>query len=190
MAAQAGRVRTGRGLAPAWLAIAIGALVTVLTIAGLVAIVLAHQSEGQLIRLLNVLSAAPLGALVASRRPGNPFGWLVLGAGLFLSVGDGAAAYTVLDYRLHGGRLPLGWLAVVLQPAYLLGLVLITGSLWLYPDERLPAGRWRPVAWFLSAAGLAYGLVVFVPWVVAALPATRGWTPPGPPSASTRARPG
>ena len=101
MAAQAGHVRTGRRLAPAWLAIPIGVLVTVLTIAGLVAIALAHQSEGQLIRLLNVLFAAPLGALVASRRPGNPFGWLMLGAGLLLSVGDGAAAYTVLDYRLH-----------------------------------------------------------------------------------------
>ena len=167
MAAQAGHVRTGRRLAPAWLAIPIGVLVTVLTIAGLVAIALAHQSEGQLIRLLNVLFAAPLGALVASRRPGNPFGWLMLGAGLLLSVGDGAAAYTVLDYRLHGGRLPLGRLALALQPSFLLGLVLITGSLWLYPDERLPTGRWRPVAWFLSAAGLTYGLVVFVPWAVA-----------------------
>ncbi|HLK73086.1 MAG TPA: hypothetical protein VKU77_05495 [Streptosporangiaceae bacterium] len=169
MAAQASHARTGRGLAPTWLAIAIGALVTVLTIAGLVAIALAHQSEGQLIRLLNVLSGVALGTLVASRRPGNPLGWLMLSASLFLSVGDDAAAYTVLDYRLHGGRLPLGRLALALQPSFLLGLVLITGSLWLYPDERLPAGRWRPVAWFLSAAGLAYGLVVFVPWVVAAL---------------------
>jgi len=167
MAAQAGHSRTGRGLAPAWLAIAIGALVTVLTTAGLVAIALAHQSEGQLIRLLNVLSGVALGTLVASRRPGNPLGWLMLGASLLLSVSDGAAAYTVLDYRFHGGRLPLGRLALALQPSFLLGLVLITGSLWLYPDERLPAGRWRPAAWFLSAAGLAYGLVVFVPWAVA-----------------------
>ena len=167
MAARSGHVRAGRGLAPAWVAIALGALVSVLTIAGLVAIALAHQSEGQLIRLLNVLSGAALGTLVASRRPGNPLGWLMLGASLFLSVGDGAAAYTVLDYRLHGGRLPLGRLALALQPSFLLGLVLITGSLWLYPEERLPAGRWRPVAWFLSAAGLAYGLVAFVPWAVA-----------------------
>jgi hypothetical protein len=169
MAAQAGHVRAGRGLAPAWVAVALGALITVLTIAGLVAIALARQSEGQLIRLMNVLFAVPIGILVASRRPGNPLGWLSLGAGLFLSVSDGAAAYTVLDYRLHDGRLPLGRLAVALEPAYLLGLVLITGCLWLYPDERLPSGRWRPVAWTLSAAGLAYGLVVFVPWVVAAL---------------------
>jgi hypothetical protein len=49
------------------------------TVAGLVAIALAHQSEGQLIRLLNVLSGVALGTLVASRRPGNPLGWLMLG---------------------------------------------------------------------------------------------------------------
>ena len=53
------------------------------------------------------------------------------GASLFLSVSDGAAAYAVLDYRLHDGRLPLGRLAVALERACLLGLVLITGSLWL-----------------------------------------------------------
>ena len=169
MAAQAGHVRTGRRLRPTWAAITLGTLITLLTVAGLVAVTSAGQSEGQVIRLAGLTGLAALGTLVASRRPGNPFGWLLLGAGLFLSVSDGAAAYVVLDYRLHGGRLPLGRLAVALEPAYLLGLVLITGCLWLYPDERLPAGRWRPVAWSAFAAGLAFGLLVFVPWVVAAL---------------------
>ena len=63
----------------------------------------------------------------------------------------------------------LGRLAVALEPSYLLGLVLITGCLWLSPDGQLPSGRWRRPAKFLSVAGLAYGVVVFVPWVVAAL---------------------
>jgi hypothetical protein len=112
MAAQAGRNRPGRGLNPAWAAVPLGLLVTALTIAGLVAIASAGRSEGQLIRLMTVLSSAAIGTLVASRRPGNPFGWLMLSAGLFLSVSDGAVAYSVLDYQLHRGRLPLGRLAV------------------------------------------------------------------------------
>ena len=125
MAAQAGHVRTGRRLRPTWAAITLGTLITLLTVAGLVAVTSAGQSEGQVIRLAGLTGLAALGTLVASRRPGNPFGWLLLGAGLFLSVSDGAAAYVVLDYRLHGGRLPLGRLAVALEPAYLLGLVLV-----------------------------------------------------------------
>jgi hypothetical protein len=169
MAAQAGRTRAGRGLTPAWLAVPLGFLVVILTIGGLVAIASAHQSEAQFIRLMTVLPAPAIGALLAIRRPANPFGWLLLGTGLFLSVGDGASAYVVLDYRLHHGGLPLGPLAVALEPAYLLGLVLFTGCLWLYPDERLPSGRWRRVALCICAAGLGYGLVVFVPWTAAAL---------------------
>ena len=67
--AQAGRTRTSRGLTPAWVAVPLGVLVVILTIAGLVAIASAGQSEGQLIRLMMVLSAAAIGTLVASRRP-------------------------------------------------------------------------------------------------------------------------
>ena len=46
--AQAGRTRTSRGLTPAWVAVPLGVLVVILTIAGLVAIASAGQSEGQL----------------------------------------------------------------------------------------------------------------------------------------------
>jgi hypothetical protein len=46
---------------------------------------------------------------------------------------------------------------------------LITSCLWLYPDQRLPSGRSRRIALSLFGAGLAYGLVVFVPWAAAAL---------------------
>ena len=45
------------------------------------------------------------------------------------------------------GALPLGWMAVVLEECWPMFLVLITLLLWLFPDGRLPRGRWhRPAA--------------------------------------------
>jgi hypothetical protein len=165
----ASRARAGRRPSPAWLAFALGALVAALTIAGLVAVASAGQSAGQLIRLMTVLSVAAVGTLVASRRPGNPLGWLMLSAGLFVSVSIGATGYVVLDYRLHHGTLPLGRLAVALEPSWVCGLVLLTGCLWLFPDGTLPSGRRRRVALALFGAGLAYAMLVYVPWVAAAV---------------------
>ena len=49
----------------------------------------------------------------------------------------------VADYRLHGGALPLGWLAVLLQPGWAPGIVLIGLVVLLFPDGRLPSRRWR-----------------------------------------------
>jgi len=36
------------------------------------------------------------------------------------------------------------------------------------PDGHLPAGRWRRVGGVLWAAGLLFGVLMFVPWVIAA----------------------
>jgi hypothetical protein len=102
------------------------------------------------------------------RRPGNPLGWLLLGCGVLFSLEASSVAYSVLDYRLHHGTLPLGRLAVALEPAWAGGLVLTAGALWLYPDGHLPRGRWRPVGGTLFAAGLLFGAVMFVPWIIAA----------------------
>jgi hypothetical protein len=92
----------------------------------------------------------------------------MLGAGLFFAVNDGAGAYSVLDYRLHHGALPLGRLALALQPTWAGGLVMITSCLWLFPDGHLPCGRRRRVGEILFAAGLLYAALAFVPWVLAA----------------------
>ena len=117
---------------------------------------------------MTLLPTVAVGTLVAVRRPGNALGWLLLGAGLFFSVNSGAVAYSVLDYRLHHGTLPLGRVALALQPAWAAGLVMIAGCLWLFPDGHLPSGRWRRVGGILFGAGLVYGALTFVPSVIAA----------------------
>jgi hypothetical protein len=158
----------GHRLFSARSALALGALAFALNIAGLVAVASAGESEGQLIRTITLLPTVAVGTLVAVRRPGNPLGWLLLGAGLFFSVNAGAVAYSVLDYRLHHGTLPLGRLALALQPGWAGGLVMVAGCLWLFPEGHLPSGRWRRVGGTLFGVGLAYGALMFVPWVMAA----------------------
>jgi hypothetical protein len=168
MAGQDNGVRPGHRLVSARSAIALGVLAFTLNVAGLVLVASSGQSIGQLIRTMALLFTVAVGMLVAVRRPGNPLGWIMLGAGLFFSVNAGAVAYSVLDYRLHHGTLPLGRLALALQPAWAGGLVLTAGCLWLFPDGHLPSGRWRRVGGILFGAGLAYGAVMFVPWAIAA----------------------
>ena len=54
--------------------------------------------------------------MVASRRPRNPLGWILLGGAVFSSLSQDASFYAVADYRLRHGGLPSGWVAVLAQP--------------------------------------------------------------------------
>jgi hypothetical protein len=162
------RVSFGRRLLSARLAVALGVVALVLNVAALVLVASADQPAPQLVRATALLPTAAVGMLVAVRRPGNPLGWLLLGCGVLFSLQGGSVAYSVLDYRLHHGTLPLGRLAIVLQPTWASGLVLVAGVLWLFPDGHPPTGRWRRVGGVLWAAGLLFGVLMFVPWVMAA----------------------
>jgi hypothetical protein len=155
-------------LASARSALALGVLAFALNVAGLVFVALAGRSVTSLLQLMALLPTVAIGMLVAVRRPGNPLAWLMIGVGVLISVRIGADAYSVLDYRLHHGSLPLGRLAVALQPAWALGLVLVAGCVWLFPGGHLPTGRWRRAGGFLFGAGLVYGALMFVPWAIAA----------------------
>ena len=162
------RVSFGRRLLSARLAVGVGIVAFVLNIAALVLVASANQTAPQLVRLAALLATVAVGMLVAVRRPGNPLGWLLLGCGVLFSLQGGSVAYSVVDYRLHHGTLPLGRLAVALQPTWAAGLVLVAGALWLFPDGHLPTGRWRRVGGALFAAGLLFGALMFVPWAMAA----------------------
>jgi len=104
--------------------------------------------------------AFPLvGALIASKRPQNPIGWVCLAAGLLwmlIVISDSYGAYGLakpgsIPYPVASEALGL-WLWV---PAVgLLGIYLIL----LFPNGRLPSRRWRPLAW-LSGAVIILGSV-------------------------------
>ncbi len=77
----------------------------------------------------------------------------MLGVAAFLAVDDAASSYSVLVYHLHHGSLPLGPVAVLLQPSWAPGIVLLALSILLFPDGEFPAGWWRlPVGAFLASA--------------------------------------
>jgi MFS family permease len=112
------------------------------------------------------LAGTAVGILLAARRPGNPIGWLLLI--LLLLTASPADGYAIVDYRTHHGTLPLGWVAVLFIGGPLI-TVLMALLLWLFPDGRLPGGRWHLLAVVLVTAGVAVGIATTVgPGLVAA----------------------
>ena len=109
-----------------------------------------------------------LGFVVAWRRPDNRLGWLLLGAVGFLVLSGAAGSYAVLDYRLRHGSLPLGWVAVLLQPGWAPAIALFGLSVLLFPDGRLPGRRWRWALWaYLAVAALwIAGTVIISVWAI------------------------
>lgn len=102
------------------------------------------------------LAGAAVGALISSRRPRNPIGWIFCfgGAALCLETFAGEyAAYAVLGRPdpLPGAE-EAAWISSWVWEAAA-GSIL-TFLFLLFPDGRLPSPRWRPVAW-LAGAGLA-----------------------------------
>ncbi len=85
---------------------------------------------------------AGVGLVVAWHQPRNPLGWLLLGAGVFLTLDSAASSLKVVDYRMHG-RLPFGPAAVVLQPSWAPAIALFGLAFLLFPDGKPASPRWR-----------------------------------------------
>jgi hypothetical protein len=160
-----------RQIAPV-MAIAFGLLTLGVALAGplLDGVLHQHGSGGPVADWLTtavpLVSAAAVGTLVAARRPRNPIGWIILA--IFLLAANPASQYAIVDYRIHHGRLPLGSVAVALLGGWPVFLALIAILLWLFPDGRLPTGRWRRLSVILVAAGSLLALAVSTGLVVAA----------------------
>jgi hypothetical protein len=112
-----------------------------------------------LVIFLPFLAFPLVGALIASKRPQNPIGWICLTAGflwMLIVLSDSYGTYGLakpgsISYPLASEALGL-WLWV--PPVGLLGIYLIL----LFPNGRLPSRRWRPLAW-LSGAVIVLGSV-------------------------------
>jgi hypothetical protein len=157
-----------------WLAWSLAAFSVMMFVAAIALHVLARSVDspgewstlgalGRVLGFLPFLAFPLVGALIASRRPRNWVGWILLSDGLLWTLGS------VLDsYRVYGlarpGSVPFPvavyalsqWLWVPGVGLFAVYLIL------LFPDGRLPSRRWRPLAWSSGAvmALLSAGIVL------------------------------
>jgi signal transduction histidine kinase len=118
-------------------------------------------SEGPLSDLAFVAGFAMfpvIGYVLATRRPENAIGWVMLAMGLFMGLPIGSYG----TYAIHGGpggrELGLlfeaieqpGWVPVVAVP--------VTFLILLFPDGHLPSPRWR---WFARIIGVGLVFIFF-----------------------------
>jgi signal transduction histidine kinase len=150
------RVLTARRVAGCMAAVSVALFVA----AGVLAYVDRHLPAGRTAwNLTNVfggvadLAVPVVGFVLASRRPGNRVGWLLLAGGLVLGLSGFAAGYGLAALVAVPGSLPAGrafaWLSswVWVIPVAMLGFVFL-----LFPTGRLRSRRWRPAAWIAGGA--------------------------------------
>jgi hypothetical protein len=143
-------------------------IVAVSTVAGLAGTVLTFAAEGadawrvfatEAPATAVFLVSAVVGALVASRLPANPIGWILLGlvAALGLTgILEGYVALALGDDRVTGA---VQWAALYAGDVWLVFLAALFLVLLLFPNGRLPTPRWGIVLW----CGLAGLLISGVP---------------------------
>jgi hypothetical protein len=106
------------------------------------------------------VSAATVGAVLASRLPRHPVGWLLL-AQVASNLATGAAAQYLAWGLLPGGPLPATRYVALFYPASAGGLLLLLGFvLLLTPTGRLPSPGWR--WWARAMVAVPLLLVVLV----------------------------
>jgi hypothetical protein len=95
-----------------------------------------------------VVIDATIGAIVASRRPENPIGWLLCLSGVAVSTSTFTALYAIYALLARSGTLPAGeasaWITAWILPI-IIGIQI--SYLVLFPTGRLPGRRWRWLAW-------------------------------------------
>lgn len=139
------------GRAAGWSAWGLWALTVLAVATGLLLASLNEPSSARntTVVALVILAFSSVGALVASRRPDNPIGWLFLAGASCWMLGELALEYAVYALTTAPGALPAGALAGWFGGwARGVGwLIIVLFSLLLFPTGRLPSPRWRPVLW-------------------------------------------
>src|ERR687893_1754437 len=115
-----------------------------------------YWAEGTLL----AVGYSTVGAVVASRRPGNPIGWVLCAIGLSWGAAHLNSEYATYALLAAPGSLPAGEVAAwIYSWLWVPGLGLIVFLALLFPNGRLPSPRWRPFAW-LSVLLVAAGTIM------------------------------
>jgi len=110
---------------------------------------------GDLPLTVALLTFALVGVVVASRRPRNAIGWLLIAEGLAWTLALFCQGYVAFAVYTRPGSLPLPELAaMVVASVWVPAVMLISLVLLLFPDGRPPSRRWRPVVWLAGGVGI------------------------------------
>jgi len=111
-----------------------------------------------------ILAFSTVGALIGSRRPENPIGWLFCSGAFAWILGELALEYAVYALITAPGTLPAGaWIGWFGGWARGMGwLLIVPFLLLLFPTGRLPSPRWRPVLWGVVVFVLFFTLVLWL----------------------------
>ena len=139
----------------AWSLLGLSLMLTALSLL-LLAAVLSQPKHGHIFdfwfedTLVAVLFPT-VGAVVASRRPENPVGWILCLFGLIGGMSHFSSQYAIYALQVMPGSLP-GGEALTLVAHFLWapyqGLIVFAAL--LFPDGRLPSERWRLLAWLTA----------------------------------------
>ena len=118
-----------------------------------------HVYDYWLENTLGALLFSTVGAIVGSRRPQNPVGWLLCLYGLANAVGHFSSQYAIYALLTRSDALPAGevmaWVSSWILPP-IVGLQVFTFL--LFPTGKLPGRRWRWLAW-LTVAFVVVGVI-------------------------------
>jgi hypothetical protein len=116
-------------------------------------------TTGELLLRLAFLLFGWFGALIVSRRPGHPIGWVLCALGLMSGFGAFAVEYAVYGLITRPGAVPaaatVAWCATW---EFAVDFGLVAALLVLFPSGRPPSPRWRWVLW-LAATGVVLATV-------------------------------
>jgi hypothetical protein len=152
--------------AATWLAWSLCVLSLTLTALALLLLALnlshsvAHVYDYWLENAVLAVSFSIIGAIIATRLPANPLGWLFCAAACIIAAAYLSAEYAIYALLVRPDSLPAGealaWLA---SWAWIPSIGCVILSLLLFPNGRLPSSRWRWLAWlsaFVTIAGAVW----------------------------------
>jgi hypothetical protein len=137
---------------------------TLLLAAGTLALAIVDGRWDDAAVLIPAAAFAGVGSLVASRRSGNPIGWLFGLVGVTLATAVFATAYGYHSLLAEPDSLPGGTYAAfvganIWTVAFFAGVLILL----LFPTGTPPSPRWRPLVWLQGVGLVVYGVGVTTP---------------------------